>query len=89
MKLEPKAVLVVWEDAHSEDGPWVATDTMKPLVPMVFAQVGWLVEEDDSCVVLSSAVEASGDSKIIAARERIPRGMVRSVTELSPPKRKR
>jgi hypothetical protein len=81
---EPKAVLVVWEDASTEEGgPWVWASEAKPLEPVVFAQLGWLMHEDETCIVLSEAVSADG-GKIHSSRERIPRGMVRSITEVCP-----
>lgn len=60
----------VWVDRHSAPTP----------EPVVFEQVGWLLELTPEHVVLTSSVS----DKIIAARDRIPAGMVRSIHEYDP-----
>lgn len=82
-------MLVEWEDAHVEtEGPWVWQEEAKPMQPKVFQQVGFLLEDDLDCIVLTHAMEGPGKG-LMASRERIPRGMVRSITELAPKKGKR
>lgn len=44
---------------------------------MIFDQVGWLLELTVDHVVISAVV----GEKLIAARDRIPLGMVRTITE--------
>ena len=85
----PRVVLLVWEDAHTEsEGPWVWQVDAKPLTPKIFHQVGFLLEDTPECVVLTSAMEPNA-SGLMAARERIPRGMVRSITDLAPARKGR
>lgn len=81
-----KAVCVVWEDASTEPGTWIYVEGATPLQAKVFSQIGWLHSEDEHCVVLTSAVDEEGS--VMAARERIPRGMVRSITELAPARKR-
>ncbi len=79
-----RPVLVEWEDASVEDiGPWVDQENAKPLVAKVFRQVGFLLEDTPECIVLTCAMERLG-SGLMASRERIPRGMVRSIVDLAP-----
>lgn len=78
----PPLVLIHWEDASVEDaGPWVVQEDAKPMPPKIFAQVGFLLEDTDAAVVLTHAMETPGKG-LMASRERIPRGMVRSITYL-------
>lgn len=79
-----KLVLVIWEDASQEAGPWVAMPASAPMAPRVFKQVGWLTSMTRKEIVLTQAIEdiQAGEVGLMAARERIPRGMVRSITEL-------
>ena len=79
-----RPVLVEWEDASVEDiGPWVDQENAKPLPVKVFKQVGFLLEDTPECIVLTCAMERLG-SGLMASRERIPRGMVRSIVDLAP-----
>jgi hypothetical protein len=78
-----KIVHLVWEDAGDlEQGPWTYRDEAKPSAPFIFHQVGYLYELTPDAVVLTPCV---GDVQM-APRTRIPRGMVRSLTELKPGK---
>lgn len=79
-----RIVAVVWEDAHTEsDGPWVWQAEAKPLTAKIFHQVGFLLEDTPECIVLTCAMEPTGQG-LMASRERIPRGMVRSIVDLAP-----
>lgn len=88
-----KLVCCVWEDASVVDSDtWVAREGMKDAEPVIFHQVGYVVSLTPTELVLTACV--SKDS--IAARDRIPAGMIRSLVELDPvgrplaiPKRKR
>jgi len=85
-----KLVLVEWEDASTDnnDSAWIFTAGLAPIPRKVFRQVGWLYRDTPDEVELTSAVDEGAE--MIARRDRIPRGMVRSITELQPaPKRKR
>jgi hypothetical protein len=73
---------VEWEDAVAEAGPWVDRNS-PPMTPKVFLQVGWLLEDTRDAIVLTHAVEPDGTG-LVAARERIPRGMVRKIRALTP-----
>ena len=91
---DARIVWVVWEDASVEDiGPWVDQENAKPMRVTLFNQVGFLLEDTPECVVLTCAMEEPGKG-LMASRERIPRGMVRSLVDLvpdavKPPARKR
>ncbi len=77
----PPLVLVVWEDASQvDDSVWVDMKTMPTATAIVFQQVGWLLELTRQHVVLSACLGA----EIMSARDRIPRGMVRSITVFDP-----
>jgi hypothetical protein len=87
--MTPRMVLLVWEDAHQEaEGPWVWQEEAKPMLPKIFHQVGFLLEDTPECVVLTHAMEGPGKG-LMATRERIPRGMVRSITDLASKKARR
>lgn len=79
-----RIVAVTWEDAHTEsEGPWVWQKEAKPLAAKIFHQVGFLLEDTPECIVLTSAMEPGAEG-LMASRERIPRGMVRSIVDLAP-----
>jgi hypothetical protein len=74
-------VLVTWEDASVVDeGTWADRHTAPKAEPIVFQQVGWLLEATADHVVLTACMSAD----IISARDRIPRGMVRSIHTFDP-----
>lgn len=78
-----KMVLVVWEDAHQEDGTWIRKSELKPIRPTIINQVGYLLEDNETEIILTHAAQDSDDDPCYAARDRIPRGMVRGVFELT------
>jgi len=74
----PPLVLVQWEDATlKDDGPW-ADNKDHTYEPKLFISVGFLLFEGKEGVILTSAW--SPDT--VAARDQIPRGMVRKITRL-------
>lgn len=76
-----KLVLVQWEDASVlDDGAWVERDSAPAPEPKVFTQVGFLVSANERELILTQAF----DERTMAARERIPRGMVVRIVELDP-----
>lgn len=78
-----KVVCCIWEDAvELDDGPWAERSELKPNIPTIFHQVGYLCEITADSVVLTEAV----GEKYMAPRCRIPIGMVRSLVELVPGK---
>lgn len=84
-----RPVIVEWEDASVDaDGPWVDQEACHPMQPKLFKQLGFLLEDTAECIVLTHAMEGPGKG-LMASRERIPRGMVRSITELAPKRGKR
>lgn len=79
-----KLVLIEWEDASiADEGTWVNRADLEAPKVVIFRQVGWLLGISPTEVVLTAAV---GDD-LIAPRDRIPLGMVRSIVELDPGKR--
>jgi hypothetical protein len=82
--MTPRIVMIQWEDASVEDcGPWVVQEDAKPMPVKLFHQVGFLLEDTPECVVMTCAMEEPGKG-LMASRERIPRGMVRSIVDLVP-----
>ena len=80
MKHHPLA-LVEWEDASIvDDGTWLDRATAPKAEPIIFQQVGWLLEATAEHVVLAACMGA----EIMSARDRIPRGMVRSIYVFDP-----
>lgn len=85
MSQAPRLVLVEWEDASAtDDQTWLARDGAPDMPPVIFQQVGWLIEETDAHVILTCALS----DKLMAARDRIPRGMVRRIIGLNAGRRK-
>jgi hypothetical protein len=77
----PPLVLIHWEDASVvDDDTWVQSHNMPAASPVMFQQVGWLLEMTKEHVVLSACIGAD----MMSARDRIPRGMVRSITVFDP-----
>lgn len=86
MTPKAKIVLVEWEDASVLDNEtWVDRATAPVATATVFSQVGHLLEDTPDHVVLTCTI---GD-KLMGARTRIPRGMVRSITVLEPKRARR
>ena len=76
----PPIVLVQWEDASAPDeGAWVenADHSYKP---HIFQTVAFLLYDGPDGVTLTS----SWSEKLVAARDFIPRGMVRKIKKLKP-----
>lgn len=83
----PPIVCVTWEDARTIDaGPWTDNAPTK-FKPHIVQQVGYLMQQSDEGIILTQAWHP----EIIAARDQIPAGMIRSVTFLTErvPNRKR
>ena len=77
----PPLVLCVWEDASVVDEHvWANISGAPKAEAIVFQQVGWLLEMTKQHVVLSACL----GTEIMSARDRIPRGMVRSITVFDP-----
>jgi hypothetical protein len=75
-----KLVQCIWEDAAELDGgPWADRKGAQPSTPTIFHQVGYLYELTHDAVVLTACV---GEDQM-GPRTRIPRGMVRSLVELT------
>jgi hypothetical protein len=85
--MKPPLVEVVWHDAKTIDsGAWT-DNAPTTFTPHIVHQVGYLMQQSDEGVILTQAWHP----EIIAARDQIPAGMIRSVTFLSerPANRKR
>ena len=71
----PPLVLVEWEDATQLDaGPWASNEPVD-YKPKVFQQVGFLISDTPDGVILTHA----WSDDLVAARDQIPRGMIRSI----------
>lgn len=74
----PPLVLVEWEDATLLDtGAWSENKDHK-YAPKHFFSVGFLLYEGKEGIILTSAWSVD----TVAARDQIPRGMVRSIKRL-------
>lgn len=74
-----RIVCCIWEDAGElDEGPWTFREDAKPSSPFIFHQVGYLYELTHEAVVLTACI---GEEQM-GPRSRIPRGMVKSLTEL-------
>ena len=83
----PPVVAIVWEDAKQIDGgPW-AENAKHDYQSHLVHQVGFLLAHTDQGVILTQAWHPD----LVAARDQIPLGMIRSMTVLEPakPPRKR
>lgn len=83
----PPIVLCVWEDAKSiDDGVWAENKDHTYKTHLVH-QVGYLLAHTEQGVILSSAWHP----ELVACRDQIPLGMIRSMQILEPakPTRKR
>lgn len=77
----PKIVLVEWEDASMLDTDvWVDKESAPEPEATVFHQVGFLLANTRKHVVLT----CTDGKRLMGARTRIPKGMVRKITELGP-----
>lgn len=78
-------VAVEWEDTTCML-EWTDLDEAQAFEDMPFdfrcVNVGWLIRDDDECVVL--AAQRTGCTKKVGLYTRIPRGMVLKVTTLEP-----
>ena len=83
--MNPPVVMVQWEDAKvMDDGPW-ASNKGHDYSPHIVFQVGFLLSDTEQGVILSQGWHPD----IVAARDQIPRGMIRSITYLEPVKAKK
>jgi hypothetical protein len=85
MSEKPPVVAVSWEDASAmDDGAWVANKDHE-YTPKMFISVGFLLYDGADGITLTSA----WSEDMVAARDKIPRKMVHSITYLEPSKAKR
>ena len=90
MSTPPPMVALLWEDAKVMDsGPWAENKDHVYQKHLVH-QVGFLLSHTEEGVVLTQAWHPES----VAARDQIPRAMIRSMTVLQPapepkPKRRR
>jgi hypothetical protein len=82
MKARPPIVHVVWEDATELDATaWVhETAHAYKTDEAVIHSVGFLLDDNPKGVVISSAW--AEDGQMVARREQIPRGMIRTIKRL-------
>lgn len=85
--MTPPVVAVVWEDARVMDsGPWAENKDHDYRAHLVH-QVGFLLSATDEGIVITQAWHP----ELVAARDQIPKAMIRSMTvlEAAKPPRKR
>lgn len=79
--MTPRIVLVEWEDASVLDNEtWVDKAQAPEPEATVFSQVGFLLANTRKHVVLT----CTDGKRLMGARTRIPKGMVRKIVELTP-----
>lgn len=77
--MRPPLVIVEWEDAACLDtGQWVDHSEKHDYKPVLVQQVGFLLHESDSGIIITHAWHADQ----MAPRDQIPRGMIRKITRL-------
>lgn len=76
----PPLVMIVWEDATMLDCEAWAPNKDHRYSPKHFVSVGFLLYDGKEGVILTSAW--SPDT--VAARDQVPRGMIRSIKRLKP-----
>lgn len=78
-----RPVLCIWEDACSESETWVWQEGAKSVPPKIIHQIGFVVSHTAEAIELTQAIEEPGMG-LMAARDRIPAGMVIAIIELDP-----
>ncbi len=76
----PPLVLVTWEDATLLDLEAWAPNKDHKYEPKLFLSVGFMLYDGPGGIILTSAWSVD----TVAARDQIPKGMVRSVKRLKP-----
>lgn len=77
----PRIAVVEWEDASVLDSEtWVDKTQAPTPEASVFKTVGFVLEANRKHVILT----CTDGTRLMGARTRIPRGMVRSLTYLTP-----
>lgn len=70
-----------WVDIVRTADPWISAEAAVALRPADCYSVGWLIYEDDECVVLASTLGDSMDEDI-GGTFSVPRCVIKSITEL-------
>jgi hypothetical protein len=76
---QPRLVLVEWEDAKVVDDAVWAENKPAEYLPHIVQQVGFLVYDGPEGIHLTQAWHP----RFVAARDQIPRAMIRSITPLA------
>ena len=71
-----RLVVITWEDTFADVG-W----SDKELNPVGIASVGWLIDEDDSKVVLAGMI-GTGGLEDFNCRQAIPKGCIKKITTI-------
>lgn len=86
----PTLVLVVWSDAWAESGDSTSvTEAHEKHRPMTMQTVGWVLREDESGISIFNERCLDQGEEVYRSRTFIPRAMVKSVTPVVKPRRKR
>ena len=72
-KQKYKLYLLEWNDAYSECTWATRNDIIDSDGDMTISEVGWIIDEDDQSVVISSQVASDGD---FGNRTRIPKSWI-------------
>lgn len=74
---KPKLVRIWWTDTTNVAGGWYDPDELKDFATNQIwrcSNIGWLIYEDDDCVVLAGRL--TNDLSQVGLVERIPRKMI-------------
>lgn len=77
-----KLVLIVWEDAESND-TWVALKDVTHDDPTNVASIGWLVKETPTRIVLVASIDLSNEKDMVSGHVTIPKTQVKEIKELT------
>lgn len=80
-KLKYPFVIVVWDDAESNDS-WQELNEHKELKPTLALTAGFLVKENKDYVLIADSYFLEEDSKIISNTTKIPKGMIKELHEV-------
>lgn len=81
--MERKLALVKWTDAHNNGGQWLDPTELDEFTKDDIFQttnVGWVVRENDDCIVLAARHDRDFDQ--VGMVERIPKKMVEEIKYL-------
>lgn len=77
-----KLVLVVWNDATSNDS-WVKLKDVVEDSSLECATVGWLVADKTDRLVIVASIDMQDEDELVSGHVTIPRSQIKSLQELT------